>query len=57
MISEVELHEVEAAIPLNVKELLLLVKHPSQRGEGASQMEFLLAEPFPITSIEDQEVL
>ena len=56
IIGEVELHKVDAAISLNQEELLFLIEHPLEGGERAVQAEDLLAEPFPVASVEDEDM-
>ena len=56
-VGEVELHKVDAAVLLNQEELLFLVEHPLESGERAVQAEDLLAEPFPVASVEDKDKL
>ena len=57
IVCEVELHKVDAAIFLDQEELLFLIKHPLEGGEGAVQAKGLLAEPFPVATVEDKDLL
>ncbi len=57
IVSEVELHKVDAAIFLDQEELLFLIKHPLEGGERTIQAKDLLAEPFPVASVEDKDML
>lgn len=56
-VGEVELHKVDTAISQDQEELLFLVEHPLEGGERAVQAKDLLAEPFPVTSVEDEDTL
>jgi hypothetical protein len=56
-VGEVELHKVDAAISLNQEELLFLIEHPLEGGERAVQTKDLLAEPLPVASVEDKDML
>jgi hypothetical protein len=56
-VGEVELHKVDAAILLDQEELLFLVEHPLEGGQRTVQAEDLLAEPFPVASVEDKNKL
>ena len=56
-VGEVELHKVETAISLYQEELLFLIEHPLEGGERAVQAKDLLAEPLPVASVEDKDML
>ena len=56
-VGEVELHKVDAAVLLDEKKLLFLVKHPLEGGQRTVQAEDLLAEPFPVATVEDKHKL
>ena len=52
-VRKLEFNKVEAPILLDKEKLLLLVEHPLKRRERSLKCKGLLAEPFPVGTIED----
>lgn len=57
VIAKGELDEVKSPILLEKEELLLFIEHPLHIRKRFIKLHYLLAEPFPVASVEDQDTL